>query len=252
MVLLYAKLVGRQQFPTATATSDSSRVLSESQDEAILTRGNSHLSVKDLVLRFVSQLALIRPTAIRGGRVYGHRLMDIVRGKYEVEPDIITLRPRPNWTLLKKIQCLLTSNVGNVINANLGAYSVCNELIGQQNYLAATVRSLNEISLHCGQQDFSNSIRRLPGGFWTCENAFTACHHSQRSDTSCWDKPSFLQSIRKKEKDRTGSIPSRGVVVFGGEGSNLWEISFGLIDLFCLVLLLILLSLCCCLHNETV
>ena len=222
MVLLYAKFVGRQQFPTATATSDSSRVLSESQDEAILTRRNSHLSVKDLVLRFVSQLVLIRPTAIRGGRVYGHRLMDIVRGKYEVEPDIITLWPRPNWTpLLKKIPCLLASNVGNVITANRGAYSVCNELIGQQNYLAATARSLNEISLHCEQQDFSNSIRRLPGGFWTCENAFTACHHSQQSDTSCWDKPSFLQSIRKKEKHRTGSIPSRGVVVFGGEGSNL-------------------------------
>lgn len=49
----------------------------------------------------------------------------------------------------------------------------------------------------------TSSIRRLPGGFWTCENAFTACHHSQQSeqsDTSVLGKPSFLQSIRKKKK----------------------------------------------------
>lgn len=222
MVLSYANLVGKEQFPTVTTISDSSFVLSEYQDEIIFSRGTTTISVKDLVLRFVAQLALIQPIAIRGGRVYGHGLMDIVRGKYSVEPDIITLRPRPSWTpLLKKIPCLLASNVGNVITAKRRVHPVCNELIAQHNFLGATVKSINEISTQCGQQRLDNSTRRLPGGFWECEKAFTSCNDSQQSDSSCWGTPSFVQSITKREKGGTDLIPNEGVVVFGGEGGNM-------------------------------
>lgn len=216
MVLSYANLVGREQFPTATITSDSSCVLSGCQDETILARGTTIFSAKDLVLCFVTQLALIQPIGIRGGRVYGYGLMDVVRGKYQAEPSIFTLRPKTSWTpLLKKIPCLLASNVGNVITASRGVRPVCNELIEKRNFLGGMVKSINEISIQCGQERLDNSIRRLPGGFWVCNNTFATCQHSEQSDPSCWDKPSFIQSITKRAKGGTEPIPSEGVVVFG-------------------------------------
>lgn len=222
MVLSYANLVGWEQFPTATITLDSSCVLSECQDAIILTRGTTTVSVKDLVLRFVTQLALIQPIGIRGGRIYGYGLMDIVRGKYQIEPSILSLKPKPSWTpLLKKIPCLLASNVGNVITASRGAHPVCNELVEKRNFLAGIVKSINEISTHCGQERLDSTIRRLPGGFWVSKNTFSTCQHSEQSVPSCWDTSSFVQSITKRAKGGTDLIPSEGVVVFGEGGHSL-------------------------------
>ena len=106
---------------------------------------------------FFLQLALIRPTAIRGGRVIELWILSAVNmiSSQISRPPAQTKLDTPSQE--KKIPCPLASNVGNVITANCRAYSVCNELIGQQNYLAATVRSLDEISLHCGQRDFKHS-----------------------------------------------------------------------------------------------
>ena len=102
----------------------------------------------------------------------------------------------------KKIPCPLASNVGNVITANCRAYSVCNELIGQQNYLAATVRSLDEISLHCGQQDFKHSetagrlldLVRMPSPL-----AIILSNQSNQIPV-CWVSPRSCSQLEKKKK----------------------------------------------------
>lgn len=57
--------------------------------------------------------------AVRGGKLYGYRLMDIIRGMHKVGGDIIPLKPWPCWTpVLKNIMCLLGSCFLDVITGN--------------------------------------------------------------------------------------------------------------------------------------
>lgn len=222
MVLAYANLVGHQTFPQAMTSSDSVTAIASCQDETILTHGTSTMTVKDLILRFATLLALVQPTAIRGGKLYGHRIMDIVRGMYQLGCDIIPLKQKPCWTpLLKEIPCLVGSNFGNVITGNRAAASTpCNVLAADQNFLATCVRTINMISSHSGQRSIDAKTRALPGGFWTSMNAFGTCNHMQESQLNCWVDCSFVQAITRKPQSGGTEIPSDGVVVFGAGKPN--------------------------------
>ena len=221
MVLAYANLVGHGSFLQAMISSDSVTALASCQDQPILSHGSSNLTIKDLVFRFATQLALMQPMAVRGGKLYGYRLMDIVRGMNEVGCDVVPLRPRPCWTpLLKDIPCLLGSNFGDVITGNRAVMSAaCNTLKANLNFLASHIKTINAISSTLGYPSITRNMRVLPGGFWTCTmNAFENCSHSEESPTNCWLDCLFKQTIaRQPRAEGTESIPEYGVVVFGSK-----------------------------------
>lgn len=88
MLLSFANKVGNQASPEAMASPDSVTTIANHQDQVIITHGTSRLTIKDLITRFATQLALVQPVAIRGAKLYGHRIMDIVCGMNELRCDV--------------------------------------------------------------------------------------------------------------------------------------------------------------------
>lgn len=226
MTFAYSVFIGNHQVPQAEVSlggESSLNVLMNNGGQVLSASDTTSLTIQGLILGYVANLCKITPKAIRGGRLIGHQLMDLIHGAESTRSETISLRPRPNWTpLLKEIPCLLGAGFGDIITSSRAAESTsCNNLLVNQNFLASTVDTINKISLQRGQRDLSNSrIRHLPGGVWASEGAFGNCQHTTQSTVDCWQDASFLQSIKRKAKDGMQTIPERGAVVFGGEGNN--------------------------------
>lgn len=234
MVSTFTKTFGTQQFPLPTSSEGALDFLLQNKNHVIQLSPGKTATLGDLVSGFAANLNKIFPISIGRGWIVGHQLMDLIHSIETPAPAIFRLRPRPSWdALLEGIPCLLAADMGDVIvgNRSRATNSPCNRLLTDQNFLAATVSTINDISYYQGRRILANSgIRKLPGGTWIAsDRAFIHCcdHQQDSDDENCWQKPifKFTQSITKwpnlKKKSQTARhIPENAVVVFGARGNR--------------------------------
>lgn len=236
MVFLYCESRGKKDIPSASlsARAEESRNVLLRNRGFLISDPLGMLTVERQLHSFMSSLQLLKPRPLKGNRISGYQLMDVVHGRHEVDTDTFNLEPRANWSIfLKEFPCLVGANMGGLIigDRSQAIGSACNQIVTGYNFLGTTVPNLDAISTWQGDIGVTNSsVRAVPGGVWVpTDTAFVACDHERdlAEDGECWRNSKIVQTITSKKKALKstgfGTIPENGVVVFGGENTRWWQ-----------------------------
>ena len=232
MLLVYTHSVEKDSLvsnaPTADLLSDgplaSLNVLRDKGDMVIEGSGMHTLTVAQLIMKFSINMARLSPQNPKRSTIYGYEFMDIVMDstRSELKKEHLQKEGLAWSSLLGEINCLFCSGLGEAIFGDraLNMSSACNRLAKGNDFLAASMQSIEMLSVRHGGSD-QMDIRRLSHDhFWQLNGTpFKKCDHETHQG-SCWRYPEFLQEIQTRKSssrsnDQTVDDCANGALVFG-------------------------------------
>lgn len=205
-------------------TSDSLKALRDKGDIVIEGSGNHTLSIAQLIMKFSINMSRLSPQKPKRSTIYGYEFMDIVMDSTRSELKKETLQKEGlAWlSLLGEFNCLFCSRIGEAIVGDraLDISLACNRLPRGNDFLAASMQSIETLSLRHGGSDQIDSRRLSPKHFWQLTGSpFKKCNHANYND-SCWQCPEFLQEIQTHQcsgrvNDQSMDNCANGALVFG-------------------------------------
>ena len=236
-----------QQLPYAQLTCDSGEaaktILIENWDFVLRDTPNEEMSkrkiIKDLVIEYWESLTRMKwknmeaacdstpGVELSSSQLYGWEYMDIVTGEKLLRRR--QLKIKVNWqTFTEDVLMLFGRGFGDVIQPAVGV-TVCkrwNPIPSKQNYLTATVGSLQLLSRRFGGcLDSLTSPRLTNTAYWNCctNHLFTdctgCCDRSLMDAEKCSKRPQYLRITPGERLDHQVP-PSEGAVVFGCESDS--------------------------------
>jgi hypothetical protein len=232
MLLAYCHVSGKDSRgispPIAVSTSGGSpaslETLRDNGEVVLQGSGNHKLTIAQLVLKFSINMSRVSSHNTRKSKIYGYEFMDIVMDSLTSELKEKHLEKEGlAWSsLLGGVYCLFCSGLGEAIVGRraLSLHTPCNSLPTGHDFLAATMKSIELLSMRHGGST-KGGLRRLSHShFWRLSGSpFQKCIH--REDWgSCWDHPDFLQEIHTQqsqgsEYEKHLDDSTNGALVFG-------------------------------------
>ncbi|KAJ5133971.1 hypothetical protein N7476_002809 [Penicillium atrosanguineum] len=232
MLLVYVHSVEEESLvsnaPMAGLLSDgtpvSLKVLRDKGDMVIEGSGNHTLTIAQLIMKFSTNMSRLSPQKPKRSTIYGYEFMDIVmdstRSELKKEP---LQREGLAWlSLLGEVNCLFCSGIGEAIVGDraLDLSLACNRLPKGNDFLAASMQSIETLSMRHGGSDQICFRRLSQKHFWQLSGSpFKKCDHVNHHD-SCWQCPEFLQEIQTcrssdRANDQSMDNCATGALVFG-------------------------------------
>lgn len=231
MLLVYVRSVEQESLvsnaPMAVSASDgtgSLKALREKGDMVIEGSGNHTLTVAQLIMKFSINMSRLSPQKPRRSTIYGYEFMDIVMDstRSELKKEHLQREGLAWLSLLGEVNCLFCSGVGEAIVGDraLKTTSACNRLPKGNDFLAASMQSIETLSTRHGGSDQMDFRRLSQNHFWQLTGSpFKRCSHANHHD-SCWQYPDFLQEIQTRQSssranDQNIDNCTNGALVFG-------------------------------------
>ncbi|KAL2825748.1 hypothetical protein BDW59DRAFT_145880 [Aspergillus cavernicola] len=223
--------------PSADGGASSMKALRQSGSVQIETGGDDILTLRDLLMGFSANLAKISAHRPRHKKIFGYEFMDVVHEVPSAKLKRVPIQASgmPWTSLLECVPCLFCSNLGEAIVgvSTTDQNPECKMLATGNDYLAASIHCVNNISERQGQNCNDTATTRFFPGGWSWKPtrvAFCGCKHIDESD-NCWVNPQFLQETLAKQSERTHDLAQQiihkdGVVVFGKRKSSSTVLNF--------------------------
>lgn len=211
--------------PTSDGASASLEALRDKGGVVLEASGEDKLTIRELIMGFSVNLSRVSPQKPRQSMIYGYEFMDIVMNppKSELKKSRIEGNGSAWASLLSDVNCLLCSDLGDVIigNRSCSMMSPCNRLPQGFDLMAASMHSIERLSMKHGSSDqgkrhiLTNTHYLLLTG-----DPFQQCRHDGNSNC-CWSHPRFLQEIQSRQSSDRSAARSyatclNGALVFGG------------------------------------
>jgi hypothetical protein len=231
MLLVYADGIeqsSRAEYqPLAITTEDdgttSLDILGEKGGVLLEESGGDSLTVRELIMGFSINLSKASLQKPRRSEIYGYEFMDIVMDsprselkRRKLEKDGLA------WSsLLDEVNCLFCSGLGDAIVGKRArdVSAKCNTLPSGYDFLAASMRSIDNLSMKHGGAGNRQSRRLSHSASWQLTGSpFQICQHAGHE--SCWDLPGLLQELKAPRHstevgDNWSGVNSNSALVFG-------------------------------------
>ncbi|KAJ5191083.1 uncharacterized protein N7498_010068 [Penicillium cinerascens] len=182
------------------------------------------LTVAQLIMKFSINMGRLSPQKPKRSTIYGYEFMDIVMDstRSELKKEHLEKEGLAWSSLLGEINCLFCSGLGEAIFGDRArnTSSACNILPKGNDFLAASMQSIERLSMRHGGSD-QMDIRRLSHDhFWQLNGTpFKKCDHETHQG-SCWRSPEFLQEIQTRKSSSRSNDQivyhyAHGALVFG-------------------------------------
>ncbi|KAJ6068968.1 hypothetical protein N7499_010855 [Penicillium canescens] len=229
MLLVYSEGIENEHrvnhAPKATISGPSASFMTLSDKGSLVLErsGDDSLTIRELIMGLSANLSKASLHKPARSEIYGYELMDVLMGspRSELKKRRIKKEGLAWSSLLDGISCLFCSDLGDAIVGRRVPYfsSPCNSLPIGYNFMAASMQSIENLSMTHGVNVKSNFRQLSRAHFWQLSGSpFQRCRPDCQGD--CWRCPDFLQAVRTarpsdKDQDNILSGHSKGALVFG-------------------------------------
>ena len=216
-------------------TSNSLEALKDAGGCVIQGKNEDSLTIRELIMGFSINLSRATLHKPKRSIIYGYELMDIVMDspRSELKKQYLNKKGLAWSSLLSEVNCLFCSDLGEAIVGLCvrELSSLCNSVPKGYDFMAASMQSLERLSLKHGGRPGEEIHRLSQCHFWQMTGSpFLKCEHVGSGD-SCWHHPVRLQEI-KTPQDASMPQPCapasghcladyvNGALVFGGPAKS--------------------------------